>query len=83
VTTFVLTGVFLRRAKAEMTTVTFVVCHLCVYMRAHVRDICNKLPDDLAALVSNKKCFLLQLKKYLTDKSFYSVEECFECVIDL
>jgi len=38
-------------------------------------NIYNKLPDDLAELVSNKKCFLLQLKKYLTDNPFYSLEE--------
>jgi len=38
-------------------------------------NIYNKLPDDLAKLVSNKKRFLLQLKKYLTDKPFYSLEE--------
>jgi hypothetical protein len=46
-------------------------------------NIYNKLPDDLAELVSNKKRFLLQLEKYLTDKPFYSVEEYFECVTDL
>jgi hypothetical protein len=46
-------------------------------------NIYNKLPDDLAELVSNEKCFLFQLKKYLTDKPFYSVEEYFECIIDL
>jgi hypothetical protein len=44
--------------------------------------IYNKLTDDLAELVPNKKCFLLQLKKHLTDKPFYSVEEYFECIID-
>jgi hypothetical protein len=38
-------------------------------------NIYNKLPDDLAELVSNKKRFLQQLKKYLTAKPFYSVEE--------
>jgi len=38
-------------------------------------NIYNKLPDDLTELVSNKKCFLLQVKKYLTDEPFYSVEE--------
>ena len=39
-------------------------------------NIYNKLPDDLAELVLNKKLFLLQLKKkYLTDKPFYSIEE--------
>jgi hypothetical protein len=38
-------------------------------------NIYNKIPDELAELVSNKKRFLLQLKKYLTDKPFYSLEE--------
>jgi len=38
-------------------------------------NIYNKLPHDLAELLLNKKRFLLQLKKYLTDKSFYSLEE--------
>jgi len=38
-------------------------------------NIYNKIPDDLAELVSNKKCFLLQLKKYLIDNPFYSVED--------
>jgi hypothetical protein len=38
-------------------------------------NIYNKLPDDLAKIVSNKKSFLLQLKKYLADKPFYSLEE--------
>jgi hypothetical protein len=33
-------------------------------------NVYNKLPDDLAKLVSNKKRFLLQLKKYLADKPF-------------
>jgi hypothetical protein len=37
-------------------------------------NIYNKLPDDLAKIVSNKQ-FLLQLKKYLADKPFYSLEE--------
>jgi hypothetical protein len=45
-------------------------------------NIYNTLPDDLAELVSNKKHFLLQPKKYLTGKPFYS-EEYFECIIDL
>jgi len=38
-------------------------------------NIYSKLPDDLAELVSNRKRFLLQLKKYLTDMLFYSLEE--------
>jgi len=35
----------------------------------------NKQTNMIAELVSDKKCFLLQLKKYLTDKPIYSVEE--------
>jgi len=38
-------------------------------------NIYNKLPDDLAELVLNKKHLLIQLKKYLTEKPFYSLEE--------
>jgi hypothetical protein len=45
-----------------------------VYCNSINTCIHNKLLDDLAELISNKKCFLLQLKKYLTDNPFYSVE---------
>ena len=45
-------------------------------------NIYNKLPDDLAELVVNKKCFLLQLKKYLTDRLLLS-RRILECTIDL
>ena len=38
-------------------------------------NICNKLPGDIAELVLNKKRFLSQLKKYLIDKPFYSLDE--------
>jgi hypothetical protein len=41
-------------------------------------NIYNKLPDDLAKLILNKKQFLQQLKKYLTDRPFYTLEEFFE-----
>ena len=37
--------------------------------------IYSKLSDDLAKLISYKKCFLIQLKKYLTEKPIYSLEE--------
>jgi hypothetical protein len=60
--------IFLLRCEARLT----------MYQRGvycNSITIYNKLPDDLAELVSNKKCFLLQLKKYLTDKPFYSAEE--------
>jgi hypothetical protein len=38
-------------------------------------NIYNKLPDDLANLILNKKQFLSQLKKYLIDRPFYTLEE--------
>ena len=41
-------------------------------------NIYNKLPDDLAKLIKNKKSFLDQLKVYLTDKPFYTLDEFFE-----
>jgi hypothetical protein len=37
--------------------------------------IYNKLPDITAELVINRKSFLLQLRKYLIDRAFYSIEE--------
>jgi hypothetical protein len=40
-------------------------------------NIYNKLPDDLANLILNKKLFLSQLKKYLIDRPFYTLEEFF------
>ena len=41
-------------------------------------NIYNKLPDELAKLILNKKQFLKQLKKYLTDRPFYTLEEFLE-----
>ena len=38
-------------------------------------NVYNTLPDAIAELVANKKFFSRQLKKYLIDKSFYSLEE--------
>jgi len=35
----------------------------------------NKLPDALSNLILKKKQFLSQLKKYLIDKPFYTLEE--------
>jgi hypothetical protein len=45
-------------------------------------NIYNKLPDDLANLIQYKRQFLSQLKKYLMDQPFYSLEEFFEHTID-
>jgi exonuclease III len=41
-------------------------------------NIYNKLPDDLAKLITNKKSFLDRLKVYLIDKPFYTLDEFFE-----
>jgi hypothetical protein len=38
-------------------------------------NIYNKLPDDLAYLITKKKLFLLELKKYIITKPYYSLEE--------
>jgi hypothetical protein len=41
-------------------------------------NIYNKLPDELAKLISDKKQLLQQLKKYLIDKLFYTMNQFFE-----
>ena len=46
-------------------------------------NIYNKLPDDLAELVLNKKRFPIQLKKYLTEKPFYSLEAPFSVTVSI
>jgi hypothetical protein len=38
-------------------------------------NIYNKLPDDPAYLITEKKPFLLELKKHLITKPYYSLEE--------
>ena len=38
-------------------------------------NIYNKLPDDLAYLITKKRQFLLELKKHLITKPYYSLEE--------
>jgi len=61
------------KLKLHKPTVRLTMYQRSVYYNSI--NIYNKLPDDLAELVSNKKCFLLQLRKYLTDKPFYLLEE--------
>jgi len=56
-----------------MPAVRFTIYQKSVYCNSI--HIYNNLPDDLARLVSSRKHFLIQLKKYLTDNPFYSVEE--------
>jgi len=40
--------------------------------------IFNKLPDCIARLVENKRCFISTSRQYLVSKSFYSLEEFFD-----
>jgi hypothetical protein len=39
--------------------------------------IFNELPEHTAELVEDKKHFISTLKKYIVDKSYYSLEEFF------
>ena len=51
---------------------------LTIYQKGAYYDskkIFNKLPKCMAELVLRKKCFVSNLKKYLIDKAFYSIEE--------
>jgi hypothetical protein len=36
-------------------------------------EVCSKLPGFIADIVSDRKRFILTLKKYLIEKSFYSL----------
>ena len=46
-------------------------------------NVYNKLPEDLANLLQNKKQFIFQLKKYLTNKPYYTLQEFFDQSIDI
>jgi len=35
----------------------------------------HKIPNVIAEFVSDEKCFLIQMKKYLIDKAIYVLEE--------
>jgi hypothetical protein len=41
-------------------------------------DIYNKLPNDLAKLITKKESFLDKLRAYLVDKPLYTLDEFFE-----
>jgi hypothetical protein len=41
-------------------------------------NIYNKLPNDMAKLVTNKELFLKELRIYLSDKPIYTLDELFE-----
>jgi hypothetical protein len=41
----------------------------------------NKIPDLIADLVVNKKCFIMQLKKYLIVKPFLFIRRILELLI--
>jgi hypothetical protein len=61
------------RLKLHKASTQLTMCQRVVYyssIKAY-----DKLPDVIVELVSNNKCFLLQLEKYLIEKAFYSLEE--------
>jgi len=62
-----------HKLKLHMPAVRLTIYQKSVYCNSI--HIYNNLPDDLARLVSSRKHFLIQLKKYLIDNPFYSVEE--------
>ena len=45
-------------------------------------NVYNKLPEDLATLIQNKRQFIPQLKKFLINKPYYSLQEFFDQSID-
>jgi hypothetical protein len=42
-------------------------------------NIYNKLPDDLASQLKNTKQFLSELKDYLVNRPYYTLQEFYEC----
>jgi len=69
------------RLKLHKPSVNSKVCQQSSYYNCI--NIYNKLPADLAIHIQNKRQFLLQLKKYLMDKPYYSLQEFFEHSKDL
>jgi hypothetical protein len=61
------------RVKLHKSTAKLKMCQRSTYNNC--RNIYNKLPDDLAYLITKKKQFLLEFKKYLIAKPYYSLEE--------
>ena len=39
--------------------------------------IFNRLPDCITGVVENKRSFISTLRRYLVNKSYYSIEEFF------
>jgi len=62
-----------HKLKLHVPAVRLTIYQKSVYCNS--THIYNNLPDDLAQLVSSRKHFLIQLKKYLINNPFYSVEE--------
>jgi hypothetical protein len=62
-----------QRLKLHKSTVRLKVCQRNTYNNCI--NTYNKLPDDLAHLITKKKSFLLELKKYLITKPYYHLEE--------
>ena len=61
------------KLKLHKPTARLTMCQRSAY--CNNINIYNKLPNDIADLVLNKKHFLSELKKYLIDKPFYSLDE--------
>jgi len=61
------------RLKLHKPLVKLKMCQLSSYYNCI--NIYNKLPDDLGNLILNKKQFLSQLKGYLLDRRFCTLEE--------
>jgi hypothetical protein len=57
-----------EKPSAKLTMYQRGVCYSSI-------KICDKLLNNIAELASNKKYFILQLKKYVIDKAFYSPDE--------
>jgi len=59
--------------------------NLKVYQRSsyyNCINVYNKLPEDLATLIQNKRQFILHIKKFLINKPYYSLQEFFDQSID-
>ena len=59
--------------------------NLKIYQRSsyyNCTNVYNKLPEDLAALIQNKRQFILQIKKFLINKPYYSLQEFLDQSVD-
>jgi len=62
-----------NKLQLHKATATFTLYQKGVYYM--LTQIFNELPQYISELLVNKKCFISNLKKYLINKSSYSLEE--------